>query len=198
MDSSTATAEIVRCLQCRAGNRVPAEKAGSPAARCGRCGAPLFPEPAEPPPEAVYKVRCAGCGAKNRVPAGRLDGSPLCGKCKQPLPTRDLLSPAPVFVTDDDFEEKVLKSPLPVLLFAWAPWCPSCSAVTPTIEQFARESAGRVRVGKVNIDTSKGLADRFSIMSVPFLFVFDNGELKESMPGGLQKHELMLKMARYL
>jgi thioredoxin 2 len=198
MDTSTATADIVRCPQCRAGNRVPAEKSGSPAAKCGRCGARLFPEPAEPPPEAVYKVRCAGCGTKNRVAAGRLDASPLCGKCKQPLPTRDLLAPAPVFVTDDDFEEKVLKSPLPVLLFAWAPWCPSCGAVTPTIEQFARESAGRVRVGKVNIDTSKGLADRFSIMSVPFLFVFDNGELKESMPGGLQKHELMLKMARYL
>ena len=197
MDTSTST-DIVRCPECRAGNRVPGEKAGSPAAKCGRCGARLFPEPAEPPPEAVYKVRCAACGAKNRVPAGRLDASPLCGKCKQALPTRDLLSPAPVFVTDENFEEQVLKSPLPVLLFAWAPWCPSCGAVTPTIEQFARESAGRVRVGKVNIDTNRGIADRFGIMSVPFLFVFDGGELKESMPGGLQRHELMLKMARYL
>jgi len=53
-------------------------------------------------------------------------------------------------------------------------------------------------VGKLNIDSNPNLANRFSIMSVPFLFVFDNGELKESMPGGLQKHELMLKMARYV
>jgi thioredoxin 2 len=197
MDTAT---DIVRCPQCRAANRVPAEKAGSPAAKCGRCGARLFPDKpqAEPPPEAVYKVRCAACGAKNRVPAGRLDGSPLCGRCREPLATRGLLFPAPVVVTDGDFDDKVLRSPLPVLLFAWAPWCPSCGAVTPIIEQFAAESAGRVRVGKVNIDTSRGIADRFSIMSVPFLFVFADGELKESMPGGLQKHELMLKMARYL
>ena len=143
-------------------------------------------------------MRCAGCGAKNRVPAGRLDASPLCGKCKQALPTRDLLSPAPVFVTDENFEEQVLKSPLPVLLFAWAPWCPSCGAAAPIIDQFASESKGRIRVGKVNVDANPQVASRFSIMSVPFLYIFDNGELKESTPGALQKHELMLKMAHYL
>jgi thioredoxin len=101
-------------------------------------------------------------------------------------------------VTDANFEAKVLKSPLPVLLFAWAPWCPSCGAAAPIIDQFASESKGRIRVGKVNVDASPQVAGRFSIMSVPFLFIFDNGELKESLPGALQKHELMLKMAQYL
>jgi thioredoxin-like negative regulator of GroEL len=85
-----------------------------------------------------------------------------------------------------------------VLLFAWAPWCSTCGAVSPIIEQFASESKGRARVGKLNIDANPNLANRFSIMSVPFLFIFDNGELKESLPGTLQKHELMLKMAHYV
>jgi thioredoxin-like negative regulator of GroEL len=70
--------------------------------------------------------------------------------------------------------------------------------VSPIIEQFASEAKGRIRVGKLNIDANPNLANRFSIMSVPFLFIFDNGELKESLPGGLQKHELMLKMAHYV
>jgi thioredoxin 2 len=194
----TAAAEIVRCPQCGAGNRIPAERAGSPAAKCGRCRAPLFPAREEPSPETVYKVRCVECGAKNRVPAGRLNAAPKCGKCKQPLETRELLAPQPMTVSDGDFEQKVLRSPLPVLMFAWAPWCPTCGAVTPIIDQFARQSAGRVRVAKVNIDPNRQIADRFGIMSVPFLFVFDRGELQESMPGGLQLHELMMKMAPYL
>jgi thioredoxin 2 len=143
-------------------------------------------------------VRCVECGAKNRVPAGRLNAAPKCGKCRQPLETRELLAPQPMIVSDGDFEQKVLRSPLPVLMFAWAPWCPTCGAVTPIIDQFARQSAGRVRVAKVNIDPNRQIADRFGIMSVPFLFVFDRGELQESMPGGLQLHELMMKMAPYL
>jgi len=70
--------------------------------------------------------------------------------------------------------------------------------VAPIIDQFGVESKGKVRVGKLNVDTSPMLASKFSIMSVPFLFIFDNGQMKESMPGGLQKHELMMKMAPYI
>jgi thioredoxin 1 len=70
--------------------------------------------------------------------------------------------------------------------------------VAPIIDQFGVESKGKVRVGKLNVDTSPMLASKFSIMSVPFVFIFDNGQMKESMPGGLQKHELMMKMAPYI
>jgi thioredoxin len=101
-------------------------------------------------------------------------------------------------VTDGNFEAQVLNSPLPVLLFAWAPWCPTCVAAAPVIDQLAAESNGRIRVGKLNVDANPNIAGRFSIMSVPFMFIFDNGELKESLPGTLQKHELMLKMAAYV
>jgi thioredoxin 2 len=188
--------DIVACPQCGAGNRVPAERRGSSAARCGRCKALLFGEAAAA--GQIYKLRCSQCGVKNRVPAARLEASPTCGKCRTVLDTSAVHGPQPIIVTDGAFEREVLRSPLPVLMFAWAPWCPTCVAVQSVIEQFGAETKGRVRVGKLNVDANPGLADRFSIMSVPSLFIFDNGELKERLAGALQKHELMLKMAAYV
>ena len=70
--------------------------------------------------------------------------------------------------------------------------------MAPIIDQFAVESKGKVRVGKVNVDSSPMLASKYNIMSVPFIFIFDNGQMKESMPGGLQKHDMMMKMAPYI
>jgi thioredoxin 2 len=196
--NQAADPQIVHCPQCGAANRVPAERRGSPGTKCGKCKARLFPEKPAAGAATTYKMRCAQCGARNRVPADRVGSGAKCGKCGAPLKTDELFTPQPVMVTDANFEPQVLKSPLPVLLFAWAPWCSTCMAVSPNIEQFASESKGRVRVGKLNIDANPNLANRFSIMSVPFLFIFDNGELKESLPGALQKHELMLKMAHYV
>lgn len=143
-------------------------------------------------------MRCTRCGARNRVPGAKLSAAPKCGKCGAPLKTDEVFAPQPVMVTDGNFEVQVIKSPLPVLLFAWAPWCPTCVAAAPIIDQFALESKGRIRVGKLNVDANPNLAGRFSIMSVPFMFIFDNGEMKESLPGTLQKHELMLKLAPYV
>ncbi|UCF89787.1 MAG: redoxin family protein, partial [Desulfobacterales bacterium] len=138
------------------------------------------------------------CGTKNRVPAQKVKSGAKCGKCGAMLQTSELFVPQPIMVTDSNFERQVLKSPLPVLLFAWAPWCPTCNAVAPIIDEFASESKGRVRVGKINVDANPLLASKFNILSVPFLFIFDNGQMRESMPGGLQKHQIMMKMAGYL
>ena len=70
--------------------------------------------------------------------------------------------------------------------------------MAPIIDQFGVESKGKVRVGKINVDSSPMLASKYNIMSVPFIFIFDNGQMKESMPGGLQKHDMMMKMAPYI
>jgi thioredoxin 1 len=70
--------------------------------------------------------------------------------------------------------------------------------VAPIIDQFGVESKGKIRVGKLNVESSPMTAAKFNIMSVPFIFIFDNGQMRESGPGGLQKHELMMKMAPYL
>ncbi len=192
-----ANFHIVHCANCGAANRIPADKTGA-AAKCGKCHTALPTEQKKTAAGESTKMRCTECGSKNKVPADKLDAGAKCGKCGAALKTEALNEPQPVMITDSNFEDKVIKSPLPVLLFAWAPWCPTCGAVTPIIDEFAAQSKGKVRVGKVNIDANPGLANNYSIMSVPFLFIFDNGQMKESMPGGLQKHELMMKLAPYI
>ncbi len=190
-------AVIIRCPSCGAGNRIPASRVGQPA-KCGKCRTVLSTAKKSTDPGSALKMRCSECGAKNRVPLEKINAGAKCGKCKAQLKTEGLFAPQPVMVTDSNFESQVLKSPLPVLMFAWAPWCSTCGAVSPIIDEFAAASKGKVRVAKVNVDTSPSLASKFDIMSVPFLFIFDGGQLKESLPGGLQKHQLMMKMAPYL
>jgi len=188
---------IVRCTECGAANRIPAEKSGT-AARCGKCHARLPSEPKKKAAGEIFKMRCTECGAKNKIPAAKIDAGGKCGKCGALLKIQELFEPQPVMVTDGNFDVKVLKSPLPVLLFAWAPWCTTCVAFTPIIDEFATDAKGKVRVAKVNVETSPMLASKFNILSVPFIFIFDNGQMKESMPGALQKHEIMMKMSRYI
>ena len=188
---------IIRCPECGAANRIPADKIGV-AAKCGKCHTLLPGDPEKTAPGQAIQMRCTQCGAKNKIPAGKLDAGGKCGKCGTLLKTEELFEPQPVMVTDSNFDIKVLKSPLPVLLFAWAPWCPTCGSVTPIIDEFASSAKGKVRVGKINVDANPMLASKYNIMSVPFLFIFDNGQMKESMPGGLQKHELMMKMSPYI
>lgn len=146
----------------------------------------------------TYRYRCRQCGTRNNVPADKLGQVGKCGKCGAPLETADLLRGEPILAADANFEQMVLKSPLPVLMFCWAPWCPSCGAMAPVVDAFAQEAKGRIRVAKLNVDPNPRLSAQFDIRSVPFIFVFDNGQLKESFPGGGTKHDLMLKMSRYL
>jgi thioredoxin 2 len=188
---------IVRCPGCGAANRIPLAKIGV-AAKCGKCHMLLPTDQNNAAAGEAFKMRCTECGTKNKIPAGKVNAGGKCGKCGSALKTEELFEPQPVMVTDSNFDVKVLKSPLPVLLFAWAPWCPTCGSVTPIIDDFASNARGKVRVGKINVDANPMLAAKYKIMSVPFLFIFDNGQMKESMPGALQNHELMMKMAPYI
>src|ERR1700733_10094280 len=95
-------------------------------------------------------IRCSACGATNRVPQEKLDQgfAPVCGRCKTPLSS----SSKPVSVTDTTFAEVVERSPLPVLLDMWAPWCGPCRMIAPVLDSLAVELAGRVRIAKLNVD----------------------------------------------
>lgn len=184
---------IVSCADCGARNKIPPAKTGLPA-KCGKCGSLLKTAA----PADVFLIRCTQCGTKNRVPGEKISAGAKCGKCKVSLQTDELFVGEALMITDSNFDTKVMKSPLPVLLFAWAPWCPSCRTFLPIIDDYAKVARGKVRVGKLNVDANPGLASTYNILSVPFLFIFDNGRLKESMPGALQQHELMMKMAPYI
>lgn len=188
---------IIRCTDCGARNKIPPEKNGL-SAKCGKCGSVLKNEAAQAAPADVFMIRCTQCGTKNRLPGEQISSGAKCGKCGVPLQTEDLFSGEALMITDSNFEMKVIKSPLPVLLFTWAPWCPTCRTFIPIIDNYAAVASGKVRVGKLNVDANPGLSLKYNILSVPFVFIFDNGQLKESMPGAMQQHEIMMKMAPYI
>jgi thioredoxin 2 len=191
-------AHIIRCSGCGARNRIPGEKPGMQA-KCGKCGAHLGPDgPGKRDSSTeVFVFRCHECGTKNRVPGQRIRESSRCGKCGSTLRTEDLFEPQPLRVTDGNFQEKILKSPLPALVFAWAPWCPTCRAFIPVIDSYGKDSKGKVRVGKLNVDENPGLSSTFSILSVPQILIFEKGQLKETLPGSMQKQDIQQKMTHY-
>jgi len=115
--------QIIQCRGCGAKNRIPIDRIASirsagEAVKCGKCHEPLAIDSL---PEA-YTLRCSNCEAKNRIPAGRINSGGKCGKCSEPLQIDQLFLPQPVMITDANLEDKVLQSPLPVLLYAWATW----------------------------------------------------------------------------
>ncbi len=91
----------------------------------------------------------------------------------------------PLVVNEASFADQVLRSPLPVLIDFWAPWCGPCRMVAPTVEKLASEMAGRLRVVKVNTDENPGLMNRFGIQGIPTMMIFQGGQPVDRWTGAL-------------
>jgi len=137
-------------------------------------------------------IRCPGCGADNRVPRDKIESglTAICGRCKTPLPR----TAAPLTVTDASFSNDVERSPLPVLVDAWAAWCMPCRTIAPVIEELAAEMTGRVRVAKLNVDENPTTASRFDLRSIPTLLIFKDGREIDRIVGVHPKAEIQRRL----
>jgi len=103
----------------------------------------------------------------------------------------------PVEVTDATFTETVRNYPL-VVVDCWAPWCGPCHMVAPIIEEMARDYAGKILFGKLNVDGNQMASKRYQIMSIPTLLVFKDGKLVDRIIGAMSRQMLEPRITRYL
>ena len=93
---------------------------------------------------------------------------------------------ADLTLTDQNFEEEVLKSEQPVLVDFWAQWCHPCRIVGPIVEELATEYAGKLKVGKVDVDANQ-VANNYGIMSIPSILIFKGGKVLKTLVGAQSK-----------
>ena len=93
-------------------------------------------------------------------------------------------------VTDHVFEQEVLKSPIPVLVDFWAPWCAPCRIVSPVVEELGEEYKGKAKVVKLSVDDNPDTASRYNVMSIPTLMLFKAGKPVKTMIGAQPKENI--------
>jgi thioredoxin 1 len=97
-------------------------------------------------------------------------------------------------ISDQNFEDEVLKCQIPVVVDFWAPWCGPCRMIAPVTEKLAEEYAGKVKFCKLNVDESQEMARKYRVMSIPLLLFFDKGQQVDSILGAVPESMLRPKV----
>jgi thioredoxin 1 len=103
----------------------------------------------------------------------------------------------PIILSDTSFSSEISKHPLMLVDF-WAVWCPPCRMVAPIIEELAKEYAGRVAFGKLNVDENPLTSNEFEVQSIPTLLIFKNGEAVDGIIGAVPKHQIESKIESHM
>ncbi len=95
-----------------------------------------------------------------------------------------------VYVTDDSFEQEVIKSDIPVLVDYWAEWCGPCKMIAPILDEIAGDYAGKVKIAKLNIDENPSTPPKYGIRGIPTLMLFKGGNVEATKVGAVSKSQL--------
>ena len=95
-----------------------------------------------------------------------------------------------VYVTDDSFEQDVLKSEVPVLVDYWAEWCGPCKMIAPILEEIVGEYTGKLKIAKLNIDENSATPPKYGIRGIPTMMIFKDGDVEATKVGALSKSQL--------
>lgn len=100
----------------------------------------------------------------------------------------------PITITDENFDTEVLSSDVPVLVDFWAEWCGPCKMIAPSVEELANEYEGKVKFGKLDVDSNQNAASRYGIRSIPSLLIFKDGQVAEQIVGAVPKNHIKSKL----
>lgn len=100
--------------------------------------------------------------------------------------------------TDSNFKKEVLESKIPVLVDFWANWCGPCKMIAPIVDELAKEYAGKMKIGKVDVDGNSAVASKYGVMSIPTLIFFKDGKIMDQVSGALNKSTLKQKIEENL